>query len=43
MTSQFWMNLQTDYDLRRTAASAPLSKIKRNAAVQSPFPDPRLR
>ncbi len=28
MTPQFWMNLQTDYDLRLAAASAPLSKIK---------------
>ncbi|MGB8888071.1 MAG: HigA family addiction module antitoxin [Candidatus Korobacteraceae bacterium] len=33
MTPQFWMNLQADYDLRRAAASAPLSKIKpRDAA-----------
>ncbi len=33
MTPQFWMNLQTDYDLRRAAADAPLSKIKpRDAA-----------
>jgi antitoxin HigA-1 len=28
MTPQFWMNLQTDYDLRLAAASAPLAKIK---------------
>jgi addiction module HigA family antidote len=28
MTPQFWMNLQTDYDLRRAAPTAPLSKIK---------------
>ncbi len=33
MTPQFWMNLQADYDLRRAAATAPLSKIKpRDAA-----------
>ncbi len=28
MTPQFWMNLQTDYDLRLAASSARLSKIK---------------
>lgn len=28
VTPQFWMNLQTDYDLRLAAASAPLNKIK---------------
>ncbi len=28
MTPQFWMNLQTDYDLRCAAASVPLSEIK---------------
>ena len=33
MTPQFWMNLQTDYDLRRAAASAPLSKIKPRSAA----------
>jgi plasmid maintenance system antidote protein VapI len=32
MTPQFWMNLQTDYDLRRAAAIAPLSKIKPRSA-----------
>jgi len=33
MTPQFWMNLQTDYDLRRAAGTAPLNKIKpRDAA-----------
>ena len=32
-TAQFWMNLQTDYDLRRAAASAPLSKIKPRSAA----------
>jgi addiction module HigA family antidote len=33
MTPQFWMNLQTEYDLRCAAASAPLDRIKpRNAA-----------
>jgi len=33
MTPQFWMNLQTDYDLRLAAASAPLSKIKPRSAA----------
>jgi addiction module HigA family antidote len=33
MTPQFWMNLQADYDLRRAAASAPLSKIKPRSAA----------
>jgi addiction module HigA family antidote len=33
MTPQFWMNLQTDYDLRRAAPSAPLSKIKPRSAA----------
>ncbi len=33
MTPQFWMNLQADYDLRRAAASAPLSKIKPRSAT----------
>ena len=28
MTPQFWMNLQTDYDLRVAATSASLKKIK---------------
>jgi antitoxin HigA-1 len=33
MTPQFWMNLQTDYDLRLASARAPLGKIKpRDAA-----------
>ena len=32
MTPQFWMNLQADYDLRRAAATAPLSKIKPRSA-----------
>jgi len=27
MTPQFWMNLQTDYDLRLAAASAPLPPV----------------
>lgn len=32
MTPQFWMNLQTEYDLRCAATTAPLAKIKpRNA------------
>jgi addiction module HigA family antidote len=33
MTPQFWMNLQADYDLRRAAASARLSKIKPRSAA----------
>ena len=33
MTPQFWMNLQADYDLRRAAATAPLSKIKPRSAA----------
>ena len=33
MTPQFWMNLQTDYDLRRAAVRAPLSKIKPRSAA----------
>jgi len=32
MTPQFWMNLQTDYDLR-AAARAPLKKIKQRRAA----------
>ena len=33
MTPQFWLNLQTDYDLRRAAAQAPLARIKPRAAA----------
>ena len=33
MTPQFWMNLQSDSDLRRAAARAPLSKIKPRSAA----------
>src|SRR5664279_127477 len=33
MTPQFWMNLQTDYDLRIAATTAPLSKIKARKAA----------
>ena len=33
MTPQFWMNLQTDYDLRIAATSAPLNKIKPRKAA----------
>lgn len=33
MTPQFWMNLQTDYDLRLAAGTAPLKKIKPRAAA----------
>jgi addiction module HigA family antidote len=33
MTPQFWMNLQTDYDLRRAARRAPLNKIKARVAA----------
>jgi len=32
MTPQFWMNLQSDYDLRCAAASAALGKIKPRTA-----------
>jgi antitoxin HigA-1 len=33
MTPQFWMNLQTDYDLRLAARRAPLSKIRPRRAA----------
>ena len=33
MTPQFWLNLQTDYDLRLAAASAPLKRIKPRSAA----------
>jgi addiction module HigA family antidote len=33
MTPQFWLNLQTDYDRRLAAASAPLKKIKPRSAA----------
>lgn len=33
MRPQFWMNLQTDYDLRLAANSAPLKKIKPRSAA----------
>jgi len=33
MTPQFWMNLQTDYDLRLAAARVPLAKIKPRSAA----------
>ena len=33
MTPQFWMNLQTDYDLRIAATTAPLKKIKARSAA----------
>jgi addiction module HigA family antidote len=33
MTPQFWLNLQTDYDLRLATASAPLKKIKPRSAA----------
>jgi addiction module HigA family antidote len=32
MTPQFWMNLQTDYDVRLTEPRAPLDKIKPRSA-----------
>jgi addiction module HigA family antidote len=32
-TPQFWMNLQSDYDLRRAVATAPLRKIKPRSAA----------
>lgn len=33
MTPQFWLNLQTDYELRVAATRAPLSKIKPRSAA----------
>jgi addiction module HigA family antidote len=33
MTPQFWMNLQTDYDLRAATARATLNKIKQRHAA----------
>jgi len=33
MTPQFWMNLQSDYDLRLAAPSAPLDRIKPRPAA----------
>jgi addiction module HigA family antidote len=33
ITPKFWMNLQTDYDLRLAATSAPLNKIKPRQAA----------
>jgi addiction module HigA family antidote len=33
MTPQFWMNLQSDYDLRVASAKAPLSRIKPRVAA----------
>src|SRR5213593_4802191 len=33
MTPQFWMNLQTDYDLRVAAFNAPLARIKPRSAA----------
>ncbi len=33
MTPQFWMNLQTDYDLRLAARSAPLKRIRPRSAA----------
>lgn len=33
MTPQFWMNLQTDYDLRLATVRAPLGKIKPRSAA----------
>ena len=33
MTPQFWMNLQTDYDLSVAAVNAPLNKIKPRVAA----------
>jgi antitoxin HigA-1 len=32
-TPQFWMNLQTDYDLRLAVGRAPLNKIKARTAA----------
>ncbi len=33
MTPRFWMNLQTDYDLRIAATTAPLKRIKTRKAA----------
>lgn len=33
VTPQFWMNLQTDYDLRLAALKAPLAKIRPRSAA----------
>lgn len=33
MTPQFWMSLQTDYDLRLAAPRAPLARIKPRPAA----------
>lgn len=33
MTPQFWMNLQTDYDLRLAARRVPLKKIRARTAA----------
>jgi plasmid maintenance system antidote protein VapI len=33
MAPQFWMNLQTDYDLRIAVTTAPLNKIKPRKAA----------
>ena len=33
MTPHFWINLQTDYDLRIAASTAPLHKIKTRKAA----------
>ena len=33
ITPQFWLNLQTDYNLRSAAGSAPLSKIQARSAA----------
>ena len=33
VTPQFWMNLQTDYDLRVAAVNSPLNKIKPRVAA----------
>jgi addiction module HigA family antidote len=33
MTPQFWMNLQTDYDLSVAAVNAPLNRIKPRVAA----------
>jgi antitoxin HigA-1 len=33
MTPQFWLNLQTEYDLRTAASTAPLNRIKPRSAA----------
>jgi addiction module HigA family antidote len=41
MTPQFWLNLQTDYDLRVASAKATLSRIKPRSVALEPLPRPK--